>query len=162
MTVAVAALAGTCVTGHGAQAETVVQAKLWDKGPGAMDMSEMHAAMGMAMQGAAMHMETMGITLEPDTIPAGEVTFRVLNDSGEFYHEMIISPIDSTTHALPYLETERRVDETALSIAAEQKELKSHASGTLKTTLKPGAYIVFCNIAGHYAAGMWSLLTVTE
>jgi uncharacterized cupredoxin-like copper-binding protein len=26
--------------------------------------------------------------------------------------------------------------------------------------LKPGRYILYCNIPGHYALGMWTLLTV--
>jgi uncharacterized cupredoxin-like copper-binding protein len=27
--------------------------------------------------------------------------------------------------------------------------------------MQPGTYILYCNIAGHYAMGMWTLLTVT-
>ena len=27
--------------------------------------------------------------------------------------------------------------------------------------LKPGLYILYCNIPGHYVLGMWTLMTVT-
>ena len=28
--------------------------------------------------------------------------------------------------------------------------------------LKPGRYMLYCNLPGHYMAGMWTLLEVTE
>lgn len=160
--VAVTTLVGLLASGGGALAESVVKVSLWDKGPTAMDTVDAHAPMGMAMQGVDMSMATMGITLDAQVIPAGDVVFQVLNDSGEFYHEMVISAVSDPASALPYLAEDRRVDEDAAGIIAEQGELKPHASGVLRTTLTPGTYILYCNISGHYAMGMWTLLSVTE
>jgi len=64
-----------------AQAGTVVKVSLWDKGATSMDAKDTLMPMGMAMSGAMMDMATMGITVDTPTIPAGEVTFRVVNDS---------------------------------------------------------------------------------
>ena len=66
-------------------AGTVVKVSLWDKGEASMDAMDM-APMGMAMAGANMDMATMGITVDRPKIPAGEVTFTVINDFPEFYH----------------------------------------------------------------------------
>lgn len=143
-------------------AETVVKVSLWDKGPTSMDRVETHAPMGMAMEGHDPAMTTMGITLDQATVPAGEVTFRAVNDSLEFYHEMLISPVGDPASPLPYNTEEHRVDEAALGVSFDLGELKSHASGKLTVTLTPGTYILYCNIPGHYAMGMWTLLTVTQ
>lgn len=42
------------------------------------------------------------------------------------------------------------------------KELKPHTSGSVTVNMPPGTYILYCNIAGHYAMGMWTIITVTE
>jgi uncharacterized cupredoxin-like copper-binding protein len=157
-----AVLVGSLAATGSASAETVVKVSLWDKGPSAMAMVETHAPMGMAMDSHDPAMATMGITLDVATVPAGEVTFKAVNDSLEFYHEMLISPISDPASPLPYNAEEHRVDEAALGVSFDLGELKSHASGKLTVTMTPGTYILYCNIAGHYAMGMWTLLTVTE
>lgn len=138
----------------------VVAASLWDKGADAIDGMDM-AHMGMAMPDAASGKATMGITLDAATIPSGLVTFDITNDSGEFYHSLALAPVQDETRGLPYLADTRMLDEAALGTIARSKELRPHASGTLTVDLPPGTYILFCNIAGHYATGMWTLLTVT-
>ena len=36
------------------------------------------------------------------------------------------------------------------------------ATKALTLDLKPGTYLLVCNLPGHYAAGMWTVLTVTR
>ncbi len=40
-------------------------------------------------------------------------------------------------------------------------ETEPGESGQVTLHLNPGTYILFCNIPGHYAMGMWTLLKVT-
>jgi uncharacterized cupredoxin-like copper-binding protein len=152
---------GFMALAQASMAETVVKVSLWDKGPASMDMMDTLAPMGMAMPGADMSMATMGITVDLQVIPAGDVTFQVINDSGEFYHEMIVLRLDDPANQLPYIVDEERVDAEGVANAGKLKELKPHQSGTLKLALEPGTYILYCNIAGHYMMGMWALVTVT-
>ena len=114
----------------------------------------------MAM-GGDMGMVTMGITADPVEIPAGEVTFAVTNDSKDMIHEMLVAPVADPPVALPYVAAENRVDEEASGDLGEVSELDPGASGALTVTLKPGTYILFCNVPGHYAMGMWTLVTVS-
>lgn len=143
-------------------AETTVTVSLWDKGPASMEMTDNMAPMGMAMAGAKMDMATMGMTTSLQEFPAGEVAFKMVNDSGEFYHSMAVSPITDQAVELPYLTDKMMVDEEALAPVSRGKELKPHASGTVKVELTPGTYVLYCNIAGHYMMGMWTVVTVVE
>jgi uncharacterized cupredoxin-like copper-binding protein len=145
-----------------ATAGTTIKVSLWDKGMGSMDMMDQMKPMGMAMMGADMTMVTMGITLDQTTVAAGEVTFEAQNVSKDIIHEMILAPVADQTKALPYLVDENRVDEELAGHLGEVSELDPGKSGALTVTLKPGSYILFCNIPGHYAMGMWTVLTVTE
>ncbi len=145
-----------------AYAGTVVKVSLWDKGPTSMDMMDTLVPMGMAMAGANMDMVTMGITVDILEIPAGEVTFEVINDSQEFYHSIVISPVEDPAMELPYLIDSMMVDEDAAGRIAQATEFRPHGSGAVTVDMTPGSYILYCNIAGHYIMGMWTLVTVIE
>ena len=140
-----------------AQAASVVKVSLWDKG-GMMDMSK-SMGLGMGMHGKMM-MAIMGIKIDKETVPAGKVTFEVVNDSKETVHEMLVSPIADENTVLPFVENENRVDEEKSGDLGEVSELEPGKSGSLTLDLKPGNYILFCNVPGHYMAGMWTMLKV--
>jgi uncharacterized cupredoxin-like copper-binding protein len=144
-----------------ALAGTVVKISLWDKGEASMDAMDTLMPMGLAMPGAGMDMATMGITADPAEIPAGEVTFTAVNESQEFYHSLAIAPVADLSKELPYLVEDRMVDEEAAGTIARMKELRPQTSGSATFDLQPGTYILYCNIAGHYVMGMWTLLKVT-
>jgi uncharacterized cupredoxin-like copper-binding protein len=116
--------------------------------------------LGMGMMGSDMSMVTMGITANMTEVPAGEVTFQVVNDSKDMIHEMVIAPVADATTPMPYSTDLQKVDEDAAGHLGEVAELDLGQSGALTVTLKPGTYILYCNISGHYAAGMWTLLNV--
>jgi len=73
-----------------------------------------------------------------------------------------VSPIVDTHTPLPYLPDELRVDEDAATHLGEVSELDPGQSGALTLTLKPGSYILYCNIPGHYVMGMWTVLQVVK
>ncbi len=136
---------------------TTIKVELWDKG-GLMDMSK-SMGLGMGMMGD-MSMAIMGIKIDQTEVPAGEVTFSVTNISKETIHEMLVAPVKNADAQLPFVENENRVDEEASGDLGEVSELEPGQSGALTRTLKPGTYILFCNVPGHYTAGMWTTLTV--
>lgn len=157
----IAALLTAALIPGTAGAETKVKVSLWDKGATAMDNVGKHM-IGMAMVEADPALATMGMTLDVQEVPAGEITFAITNDSGEFYHAVLISPVADPATPLPYLTEDERVDEGAVVVTANLGELRPHDTKTKEADLGPGTYILYCNIAGHYAMGMWTLLTVTE
>ncbi len=141
-------------------AGTVVKVSLWDSGPDAMDMlgKGTNWAMGVVPKDAPK--PSMGIDIEPKEVAAGEVTFDVTNVSKDSLHEMIVAPVPDEGQLLPYIQAEERVDEEATHDLGEVSELDPGKSGSLTVTMKPGKYILFCNIPGHYVLGMWTLITV--
>ena len=140
-----------------ALADAVVKASLLDKG-GIMDMSK-PMGLGMGMK-ADMKMAIMSIKIDQKSVPAGKVTFKVTNASKETIHEMIVARVADENAVLPFVENENRVDEEKTGDLGEVSELDPGKSGALTVEMKPGLYILYCNIPGHYMAGMWTTLKV--
>jgi uncharacterized cupredoxin-like copper-binding protein len=44
----------------------------------------------------------------------------------------------------------------------EVSELNPGATGSLTVALKPGRYLLICNVPGHFASGMWTEFEVTK
>lgn len=140
-------------------AESTVKVTLWDKGPQSVMMDQAHMQMMGRMQMAG-GMTMMGIDVDKATVPAGWVTFDVTNASKDIIHEMILAPLTADETELPYVADENRIDEEKAGYLGEVSELDAGKGGSLKVELKPGKYILFCNIPGHFISGMWTVLTV--
>jgi len=141
-----------------ASAATLVNVDLWDKG------ADMPMATGAAYgtPGLDLSKATMGMKLSRKSAPAGRVTFHVTNSSKDAIHEMIVMYLQDPTKPLPYIENENRVDEDRAGDKGEVSELDPGHSGSLTVPLKPGKYLLICNVPGHYEAGMWAEFTVTK
>lgn len=155
-------LGATVLAGPVLARSHVIKVSLWDNGAHSMAMLGHGEMMGMAMgkRGDGMPMAPMGIRVSAQTVPAGPVTFQVTNSSKQMVHEMVISPVKDTHTPLPYDKADEKVNEDAAGHLGEVAELEPGDKGALTLTLKPGSYILYCNIPGHYALGMWTLLTV--
>lgn len=105
--------------------------------------------------------QMMSVKLDASTIKAGPVTFDVTNDAATAMHEMVLVPVKAPGAPLPLTKAKHRVNERGLHSLGEVSDLQPGQHGTLKVRLKPGASEVFCNIKGHYEAGMVASLTVT-
>jgi uncharacterized cupredoxin-like copper-binding protein len=137
---------------------TVIKVSLWDRGAMSMNMLGHGPMMGMAM--GPMHKAPMGIAVSTRTVPAGDVTFAVTNASKSLVHEMVVAPIKDEKTALPYDKAGQKVAEDATGHLGEVAELESRRKGSLTLNMKPGRYILYCNVPGHYVLGMWTLITV--
>lgn len=136
--------------------DSVVHVSLWDKGTEA----GLATGLGMGLAGADMSKATMGIKLSTSWVEAGKVTFEVTNNSKDSVHEMVLAPVKSDKQVLPYIAAENEVDEDGAGDLGEVSELDPGKAGSLTLDLKPGKYVLFCNVPGHYMDGMWALLTV--
>lgn len=103
----------------------------------------------------------MTLKLDPQTVKAGEVTFNLKNDAVSEEHEMVVVRLKTPDQKIPFDAKKNRVDEDKLKSMGEIGDIKPGATGTMTAKLKAGTYLVFCNIKGHYQAGMVSKLTVT-
>lgn len=135
-------------------ADQKVNVTLWDDGPAA----EVKTDMGMGMAGD--HSKaTMGLKLSKDHAKAGHVVFLVKNSSKQTVHEMVVIPYPADGK-VPYSDKDSKFDEDAAGHLGEVSELDPGKSGSVTLDLKPGKYILSCNVATHYANGMWAVFTV--
>jgi uncharacterized cupredoxin-like copper-binding protein len=113
--------------------------------------------MGAGMMGPGM----MTIRVDRPSVKAGPVTFDVTNWSQSLIHEMVVVAVDNPLAPLPYDYAQGRVMEGQVKTVGEVSDLMPNGSGEVDLTLAPGSYLLICNVAGHYAAGMVTPLTVT-
>lgn len=105
---------------------------------------------------------SMHIAVDRDSVPAGRVTFRAINQSKDQVHELIVVRTEPGQAELPYDEKKAEVVEKRIRHLGEIADLKPGRSGTMTLNLKPGSYRLICNQPGHYKAGMSTAFTVTQ
>jgi uncharacterized cupredoxin-like copper-binding protein len=96
------------------------------------------------------------------TAKAGNVTISNANN-GQLVHEMVLAKTQTDPSKLPTT-SDGSVDEAKLEAAGQDAgEIADVSPGATKTgkfKLTPGQYVMFCNVPGHYAAGMYGTITV--
>lgn len=141
-------------------------------GPGMMGPG-MNGGPVMGPQGAwpnspGMGMGMMRLTINPTSVPAGQVSLRVANN-GWLPHEVVVMPlVQGQNPGQRPIGANWEVNETGSLGEAAQTcgagEGDGIAPGTMGWTtliLNPGRYELLCNIAGHYGSGMYAELDVT-
>jgi uncharacterized cupredoxin-like copper-binding protein len=98
------------------------------------------------------------------TAKAGKTTIEAPN-KGSIEHELVLFKTNKDPAKLP-TEANGGVDEEKLDKEAEEAgEIADVEAGETKSeefVLTPGKYVVFCNLPGHYAQGMYGTLVVTK
>jgi uncharacterized cupredoxin-like copper-binding protein len=117
------------------------------------------AVVAVWLIGESTDMNGMGIKLDTPVVKAGAITFKVVNDAMVEPHEMVVVKAPEAGD-LPYNAKKRRVVEGKLKSMGEIGDLKPGEAKDLKLKLTPGKYVLICNIAGHYMAGMQAPFTV--
>jgi uncharacterized cupredoxin-like copper-binding protein len=95
------------------------------------------------------------------TVPGGTVTFDV-SSRGPTTHEFVVVRTDLSASALPIGPDGITVDEESPRLAHVGEASDVDIGGAIALTLQlgPGHYVLFCNLEGHYLAGMHTSLTV--
>ena len=114
-------------------------------------------------------MGMMRIFANPATVPAGPVSLRARN-TGMMIHEVMVLPLGTgRSPGQLAIGANGQVDESASLAEAARSCGPDDGDGILPATtgwttvtLPPGRYELLCNIAGHYAAGMYTELDVVS
>ncbi|MEX2228998.1 MAG: cytochrome C oxidase subunit IV family protein [Dehalococcoidia bacterium] len=96
------------------------------------------------------------VTVAAET-SAGGVQFNVANE-GAIPHNLRVARSDLAPDALPV--AAGIVDEAQVDVVASTVDVAAGASDSATATLEAGAYVLFCNVPGHYQLGMHAPLTV--
>ena len=92
-----------------------------------------------------------------------------MTNAGSVNHELVVLPLpDNQIPGTRPIRGDARIEEAgslgeASSTCADGagQGILPGASGWVTITLPPGRYELICNLPGHYAAGMYTQLTVT-
>ena len=123
--------------------------------------------MGGAGMGGGVRGGMMRLTADATSVPHGTVSF-VATNLGSINHELVILPLPHNQIVGTRPQSgDGKVDETT-SIGEASNTCGSGTgdgiapatSGWTTVTLSPGRYELLCNLPGHYAAGMYTQLTV--
>ena len=92
-------------------------------------------------------------------VHAGKVTLSIRN-AGPDEHELIVAP--ERPGGLPLRSDGFTINEAAIesSEPGSVEPQQPHHTELLDLRLKPGRYVLFCNMEGHYMAGMHTVLVV--
>ncbi len=95
----------------------------------------------------------------PKQVASGDLTLTVVNQ-GPDDHELII--VRATTARLPLRSDGLTANEEKLApiIALSMEPAAPGTKRTVHLHLRPGRYVLFCNMAGHFMAGMRTTLVV--
>lgn len=149
------ALLLTTLMTSAALADQVVKVTLIDK----VGTNDLSAAMGMGMK-ADMSKAKMGININPKAVVHGNITFNVTNLASNLVHEVLIARITDENQLLPFDQGRNKVDVESVQTLGSVSEIDPNKTASLTLDLKAGKYILYCNIAGHYMAGMWTVIEV--
>jgi uncharacterized cupredoxin-like copper-binding protein len=130
---------------------------------GAGCFSRAGSASGAPRPVVELSMRDFSIRLSRATVPAGPVAFDVRN-AGPSTHEFKLVRTDVVASELP-------LDASGLAVDDESRAL--HRVGGIDTValggrahleidLRPGRYVVYCNLEGHYLAGTYAQLDVVR
>lgn len=154
ITVGAALLAG-CGSGDSSATTTTEEPKAAENGaPGG------GASGGQTLQIA---MSDFAFSPKAATAKAGATVIEAPNE-GSVEHELVIFKTNMDPAKLP-TEASGGVDEEKMDQIAEGAgEISDVEAGQTKSgdfKLTPGKYVMFCNLPGHYAQGMYGTITVT-
>ena len=99
------------------------------------------------------------VTPAQASAPAGSVTFNVSNIGGVIHNFRVIKT-ELDPAALPVSQDDFAVDETAVDVVGELTEMDIGITNDLTVDLEAGAYVLICNVPGHYQSGMHTAFTV--
>jgi uncharacterized cupredoxin-like copper-binding protein len=135
-------------------------------GCGGSDETTESQAAGGASGGKSLEIKMGDYYFDPKdgTAEAGQTTIEAPNE-GDVEHELVVFKSNKNPADLP-TEANGGVDEEKLDKEAEEAgEIADVEAGDTKSeefNLTPGKYVIFCNLPGHYAQGMYGTLTVTK
>lgn len=122
------------------------------------DMSTHAAASSAKAPGSTVPVELGEFFLTPKygSVKAGSISFELRN-SGDAEHEFMIADVDDLAAEDVASMTS---DEVHAKVVAAKHGLAAGSSDVLVADLEPGTYLLFCNLAGHFAQGQSTTLTV--
>lgn len=117
---------------------------------------------GGAVKTVQVTLSDFRLELSSVTVPAGTITFDSSND-GPSTHEIEVLSVPAGVDAndLPVSANVADTQSEGLKTVDEVENIAASTSASLTVDLSAGAYVLICNLPGHYEQGMSATFTVT-
>ena len=109
---------------------------------------------GSSPQAVNIKLTEMKVLAAPRSVSAGDVTF-VARNLGTVEHELVV-----VRSSRPLAVKGYKAAEPEGATIGEIEDIEPGKTKRATLSLKPGKYLLICNIVGHYQLGMTSTLTV--
>ncbi len=113
-----------------------------------------------AQGGIRVTLDEYMVSLGRTTEQPGEVTFTATN-AGSIAHQLLVLRTERDADELPVRKGVVTLGAEGIDVEGEIPIVAKGDSNTLSLSLRPGDYVLMCNIASHYENGMWASLRVT-
>ena len=135
----------------------VVLAALFLSGvPGMASTHAVQAPGSSAASTVTVVMKDRSFKASAQTVSSGKVTFVVRN-AGTMEHEFVVLRTDRHHHLLSM----KSQQASEVGAKGEIEEFAAGRTKRLTLTLKPGKYVLLCNLPGHYKRGQFAAFVVT-
>ena len=106
-------------------------------------------------------MHDFGIRVSRRTVPAGTIVLHATN-RGPSTHELNVDRSRYTAAKIPLQTDGITANESAKGLHRVDsiEQLNLHHTGDLTVQLRPGRYVLWCNLEGHYLGGMYETFDV--
>jgi hypothetical protein len=99
------------------------------------------------------------VKLSRTSVPTGPVTF-VARDAGKLAHQFIVLRTNLAAAKLPMKGAQVDLNRAG-TVVGETRHIVPGKTVRLTLTLKPGRYVLLCNLPAHYKAGQFTAFRVT-
>ena len=145
---------------HGSVAGLAVAALLTSCGGTGLTTVPSGTPAGSPGTPVAVTLREFTVDANPNTVAAGPVTFQIANSGAIEHSFVVVGPTGLGADGLPSDDGGQTVDVEEVGEKGEVGAIAAGSSATLNATLAAGNYVLICNIASHYSAGMRVALTV--
>ncbi|HEY8657359.1 MAG TPA: cupredoxin domain-containing protein [Candidatus Limnocylindria bacterium] len=106
----------------------------------------------------AVKLSDSSIGLDRSSVPAGDVMFKITN-AGSIPHEFAVLKTDLAADKLP-ANPDKAGKVLEDGNVGEVEDIAVKETKDLSLNLKPGSYVLICNLPAHYGMGMRVAFTV--
>lgn len=107
--------------------------------------------------GTELTLDEYSIEPSPVAVESGEVVLRARN-TGSISHQLIVLRTEADPGELPVAGGVVVLPARGVRELGRVDLVSPGAAPELRVQLPAGAYVLICNIAGHYGSGMWAPL----
>lgn len=102
--------------------------------------------------GVEVRLDEYVVEVRPE-LPSGETMFSARN-VGRIEHELLVLRTDLDPDDLPVEDGEAQTGAGGIEVLDRTDRIQPGAQASLTVRLRPGPYVIICNIPGHYQSGM--------